>query len=1358
MSTRTALGLGLTLGLATLIAAAPAPQSGVRVKILLPLGRTAYQTNERIDLAVVRSSTKALAATPLRLHLTGADGSRLAFTFPVAAAAVAGNEARQTEHLYLNGRLLRPGSYSVEVSADGGSDKVEIDVHSHVRKSTFKLIDWASKAKGSEQAGLGEDSLGFNLLYANYGGLSADHAIRGGLDYMWNCTMSGAHQMDLRMECDWSDPYVLGGGTARVVRRAFADRVNPNCIGVHFYDEPGLTWHKHPVTGENTPHNIPSQDRAYEAAFGREAPQYYKIKAENPKDAARWMHWGRWKESFMDAAWKQAAFGVNYVRPDYLPVTQSVYGWSAFTDGYYFNVVRSLPVISGHGGYDDYGGAYFNPSYTFEYGRMRDLNKPNWYLPAWYGGMPSNRFRLEQYLSFMNNLQGMAKPPDHHVHRPSQARPTVEGVVESNKLMARLGTIFTTMSITRPPVAVLYSLSQNLSAQVKDMKDAYEGGHHARRKTFFVYLAAKLIHQPLFPIVEEDVLDGTLAAHHKAVVLPGVNHLPPKVITALEEYVQGGGTVLVSDDSQVKIKGATKLGTPIDVSLYDRQSKAWEAKDFVQHAKLNNAGVYMESARSLAKALEEQLRKIGIKPLLECDNPAVIVSRQAGGDVEYLFAVNASYDAGRGGMNDVKAATAKIGLPADGRPVYDGVLGGPVAELKAEGKVLRADFRFGPGQMRVFARTARPIGRVQALTPVLFSDYTVAEDPVHVDVGAVVQDTAGRVLTGAIPVQVRVIDPLGVVRYDLFRATDQGALKLRLPLGVNDARGEWKVVVKELLANKEDGVKFTYAPPGQCGALAGSARRAVSFGHDPENIYRLFRVHKEVTVATGTSAYNQAAAERLARILKPWDVRCKIVKAADVNKPRVITEEEAKTWCGLEPGRVKAGAGNNPAQVGFDVRGPVILLGTPQDNPLIAFLDRSRFLPYKPDAADFPGRGRGYLAWQLDGVGYGQESITLIAYDADGMAEAVGTLYEAASGLRPLTAWKPPAANAVAAANKAPARPSEGAVAWKTVLPDRIAGLKALTGGGLLALSQDGSLLALDGQGKVEWQKTMPGAEAWALDATADGKLIVVGASQQLHGYDRQGKSLFTVPVDRAKPVPAVTFVAVAPDGKLVAVGATDGKLRLLAADGRRLWSIGGVDPKVKNAQPNPYLAGVFTPDGKSLVALTQNEGQVVNVADGQVGARIGGVSGAVPPRLVGGHLLLADVNGISVVSLADFKVTRRAPVPNLGVASVAPAGQDVLAGCEIDGVVRKINPAITNAKEQTVWESKTPGRIVKQLAAHDGQTAVVYWGGLVRVLDGSGAVKAARVFPQDVAGVTWSGHQLVAGLADGRVVAMTVK
>ena len=201
------------------------------------------------------------------------------------------------------------------------------------------------------------------------------------------------------------------------------------------------------------------------------------------------------------------------------------------------------------------------------------------------------------------------------------------------------------------------------------------------------------------------------------------------------------------------------------------------------------------------------------------------------------------------------------------------------------------------------------------------------------------------------------------------------------------------------------------------------------FGNDRENVFRFFRVHHDVTLVLGKSDYNQAAAQRLHRILKPWGVRCKTVKADDVNRPREISAEEAVAWVGLEPGKAVPGKTIPLTIAGFDVQGPVVLLGTPEDNPLIQFAKKERFLPYAPDA-NFPGRGRGMLAWQRDAIGAGQESITLVAYDAAGMSEAVGTLYEATAGMDPLTPLQPPQATAITAAAKGPAA-KEAPIVWQ---------------------------------------------------------------------------------------------------------------------------------------------------------------------------------------------------------------------------------------------------------------------------------------------------------------------------------------
>ncbi|HKB35906.1 MAG TPA: hypothetical protein VKD72_05595 [Gemmataceae bacterium] len=1166
---RNARSLPGLLGLALLLATA-GPSAAAEVKLLLPLGRTAYQTNEWIDISVVRSAAQALDRSELKLTLAGKDGSRVFTTFAVAAVPVRGKEARTTEHLHVNGALLRPGTYSVEASCDGATAKTDIEVHSHLRQSSFRLVNWGRAGKEAEQRVQGEDSLGFNLFYGHYGNDDQAHFLRAGVDFIANCVMSGAHQMDIRMECDWSDPYVTRGGTMRVVRRAMIDRSRPNVPGVHFYDEPGLTWRFTDASRkEMTPHEIPAQVRSYVAAFDREPIPSNKIDPKNPEHVRQWNHWARWKLGLMDAAWKEAQFGVSQVRPDFLSLTQSQYGWSAFTDGYYFNVVRSLPITSGHGGYHDFGLGYFNPSYFLEMARARDHTKPCWYLPTWYGNTTADQFRMEQYLSFQTNIQGMLSPPDLEPATNAGGR---QGIVESNQLMKKLGPIFTTLPVTKPPVALLYSLSQAIHTQTKDRSANYAHAIPHGQNLPLVYLAGKLLGQQFLPVVEEDILDGTLANDHKAIVLTSLDYLDAKVIAALEDFARDGGLVLMTADCTVKVTGAVKL--PVKPAMPDQEiiDRLVKEKKYNEARPYTTTAKHIEGATPLAKALKAELEKAKFGPVFECNVPTISATRQAAGDIEYLFAVNATGDpANTKDILALRATEATITLPADGGPVYDAVAGGTIEEFKANGKKLSGTFRFGPGQMRVFARTARPIGGVRVATPVLTRDL-VQESPIRLEVSVTLVDDKGRTLSGSAPLHVKVIDPLGVTRHELYRATSLGNFQVSLPLAANDPSGEWKIVVRELLNNGEDSVSFSYKAPKRARSIAGATPRAVSFGNDRDNIFLFVRTHRAVTIVKGTSAFHDAAVKRLKKVLDPWGVECKEMSLAEASKSRVLTEEEAKTWCGLVyagSGQIKPGGGNPPSLAGFAVKGPVILLGTPEDNPIIKFLLTERFLPYRPDAADFPGVGRGMIAWQRDGVGRGQESVTLIAYDAEGMSEAVGSFYEAAAGLEPLTKWKLPESDTLTPAKTAPGLAPAAAVAWSVKLPDRVVAIKA-NADGLQALTHDNSLATITTMGKIS---------------------------------------------------------------------------------GRQALSAEKVEQARKDLTP------------------------------------------------------------------AEDKV------------------------------------AVAAAKKQ-----ERPDRIVKLSASGSGKVAVAYWGGTLRVVDGDGTIKAEQQLPQDMTALAWSGGKLIAGLADGRVLALTVK
>jgi len=1052
----------------------------VELKVLLPQARTAFQTNEWIDVSVLRRDDKALPKTTLSLKLAGTDGSAFTATFPLAAVALKGNAAVATEHLHLNGWLLRPGKYQVQISADGASASADLEIHSHVRKSSFRLINWGRANKPPDQLIQGEDSLGFNLVYGGY--VRDDNAdlIRAGVDYMANCVMSGGHQMDLRQECDWSDPLVTRGGTRRVVRRAFIDRGRPNVPGVHFYDEPGLTWEKNEATGENSPHGIKSQVRSYQAAFDREPIPYQKVDPKNPEDVERWRHWARWKLGFMDAAWREAQFGVSQVRPDYLSLTQSQYGFTAFTDGYYFNVARSLPITSGHGGYHDFGPGYFNPSYFLEMARARDLWKPCWYLPTWYGNTTSDQFRLEQYLSFQTGIQGLMSPPD---LEPASNPGGRQGIVETNHLLQRLGPIFTTMAPTKPPVAMLYSLSQAIHTQTRDRSANYAHGMPQGKNLPLTYLAGKLNQQSFLAVVDEDIVDGTLAADHKAVVLTSIDYLDPQVVEALEVFIRGGGKVLLTGDSSVAIKGAVKLDVLPRMPDQEAIDKLMEAKKYNELGPYTTTGKYLQGAAPLAKAIKAELDRAGIGSVFESDVATISATRQAAGDIEYLFAVNASFDdnAPKNDKLAMRAVDAVLSLPGDGRPVYDALIGGLESHFRARGDKLTAQLRFGPGQMRVFARTARPIGGIKLATPVVQRELVLEKEPIRVEIGAALVDSTGGVLSGSAPLQLQVIDPLGAVRHELYPATKLGMLRLTLPLAANDPAGKWTVAVREMLAGTEDRVSFTYTLPPGARSLAGATPRAVYAVNDRDNIFRFARLFHDVTIVKGTSPWNEAAAQRLIRVLQPWGVRCKVMDLAEASKARNLTAEEVRTWSGLNytaRGSLKPGNGNPPAQAGFAVQGPVLLLGSPEDNPILKTLLTEKFLPYTPVPDSFPGRGRGMLAWQRDAIGPGQESVALIAHDEAGMAEAVGSFYEAVAGMDPLTRWEWPRGDSLTPANKAEVRPA-AKVAWQIPLNDRVEGFFT-AGTELGVITHDGSLTLLEPSGKVRSSKVLAGADLTA--------------------------------------------------------------------------------------------------------------------------------------------------------------------------------------------------------------------------------------------------------------------------------------
>ena len=318
-----------------------------------------------------------------------------------------------------------------------------------------------------------------------------------------------------------------------------------------------------------TPHNIPAQDRALPQRLRPGAAPVLPGQAGRPQRRAPAGSSGACGSSaFMDAAWKHGGLRRHHVRPD-LPAgdaerlrldrpspTATTSTWSAACRSSAATAATTTSAAA----------TSTRPTLRVR-PDARPGTSPTGTLPTWYGGMPADRFRLEQYLSFMNNLQGMFKPPDHTIHRPST--PSPPPTASSNRTSSWPGwaPIFTTMPVTRPPVAVLYSLSQNLHAQTKDMKDNYVGGHHGPRED-----AHHLPRRQADPPAALPRRGGGRGRRHPGRPSQGRRAAGGSTTSTRRSsrpwktFAANGGAVLVSDDCKVQIKGAVQLGCPIDVA------------------------------------------------------------------------------------------------------------------------------------------------------------------------------------------------------------------------------------------------------------------------------------------------------------------------------------------------------------------------------------------------------------------------------------------------------------------------------------------------------------------------------------------------------------------------------------------------------------------------------------------------------------------------------------------------------------------------------------------------------------------------------------------------------------------------
>ena len=86
------------------------------------------------------------------------------------------------------------------------------------------------------------------------------------------------------------------------------------------------------------------------------------------------------------------------------------------------------------------------------------------------------------------------------------------------------------------------------------------------------------------------------------------------------------------------------------------------------------------------------------------------------------------------------------------------------------------------------------------------------------------------------------------------------------------------------------------------------------------------------------------------------------------------------------------------------------------------------------------------------------------------------------------------------------------------------------------------------------------------------------------------------------------------------------------------------------------------------------------------------------------------------------------------------------------------MKPSATPAELSAMRKKLGPQRLVKLIATDGKRKAVAFWGGTVQILDEKGHVQGMRRLPQDVTALIWFNGRLIAGDADGRLMALTMK
>ncbi|MDL5053517.1 hypothetical protein QQ056_08175 [Oscillatoria laete-virens NRMC-F 0139] len=904
-------------------------------------GRTYFYDNEPIDMVIPSRKDKETVVL----------SSQTGVTRSIQVPAMGGQL-----HFRIQPLALSPGSWTVKAGDTSGT----IVIASNVRGTPYTFYNYQSwiddevpmygewlKAKwpSEKQVELFR-TYGINVMQLQNGGIpltprTQDLAIQAGTKFTSLNNVAGQHQPGGAAN-DWSVPEVIIGTRRGVQHSAQVLRRAPGFLGVHYADEPGLTYgirnpdgtyspyHQGaPIPDQNThyfgPLAVPTQHDLYKKKTGKPLPDLFNPQA----NLEAWLDFMRFRTTILGDVFGQYTADIHQIDPNLIGYSQ-LYAWMFLSDGEYpAENTKGVDVISTHAYIDHMLGLWY-PIHESDAMRDGSWDKPLWMMPSFAGmiRMPT------VYGAMSRKLEGLGWD-----------RTTMPDVPETKKLAERMVPISGMLhDVTKPrdAVAIFYSRDQYLVEITKDLKNTYAGRDYAARLVV-AWIMSNATQRPASRIVEEDLLAGR-ASKHKVIIAPQLTYARPEIKAALEKFIAGGGLLLMDQSATLEIKGATKLPfTFVD----------WWAAVFPGGPTFNYQTIFEKEIVAHLPAFNQAIGNHA-PPLVKADSPWLLTSEQLAQKGRYIWLVNMRHTT----TQEMLPLQTSVTLP-EAPAIYD------VFQRKLlDSSTLSLDMP--AGDAAIYALMPAKIQSVQVTAKTAPSKVTISVE--------VLGEKAP--VDAVIPLELELLSPDGSLIKKFQRATKSGKFTETIDLGNAPMPGAYKIKVTELLGNLH--AESAFEP------LSSVKDFATVAPVDVYDISHLQRTIKENSGKTMLVLYgdekDKPVAQQVAKLLESRKIKTKIDAASNHVKVREGWNPHVYyTACIYsEP---------------LEISGPAVLVGDKENNPLIKRLVDVHVTPL-PVSERYPGKGRAMVYWARSILGLNKDLVILYGGETAPLERAVKALGE----------------------------------------------------------------------------------------------------------------------------------------------------------------------------------------------------------------------------------------------------------------------------------------------------------------------------------------------------------------------------